>query len=229
MKRINPIYLLIALNIVLILFRDFILPEEMTAAISAGVESTLTRLGPFGYVGIVVVYILCGFFFVPLLIPLNVLGGTLYGALTGTVVALVGITLATIASVVSVRYLFTGMRDSIDKRPSLMKLISHADVHSIFVILAVRFSVIVPYLLQNIALAATNISATRITLVTAFSAIPGAAIYSLLGAGLVEAQQVSELVLYVAVPILLMLGLTGAMLYFRNRSQSSSSTNASEL
>ena len=53
MTRINPIYILIALNIVLILFRDVLLPEQTTAAIAAGVEATLVRLGPFGYGGIV--------------------------------------------------------------------------------------------------------------------------------------------------------------------------------
>ena len=217
MKRINPIYILIALNIVLILFRDVILPEETTAAFAVGVEATLLRLGPLGYGGIVVTYILCGFFFVPLLIPLNILGGALYGAWTGTAIALVGITLGTIASVISVRHIFTGMQSSIDKRPSLKRLVAGADRHSNLVILMVRFSVIVPYLLQNIALAATNISAVRITLVTAISAIPGAAIYSFLGAGLVEAEQASELLLYVLVPVLLMLALTGAMAHFRAR------------
>jgi hypothetical protein len=40
-----------------------------------------------------------------------------------------------------------------------------------------------PYLWQNIALAVTKISLTRLTLLTAVSALPGAAIYSLLGAG----------------------------------------------
>jgi len=216
-KRINPIYLLIALNVILILFRDVILPEETTAAFAAGVESMLLRLGPWGYGGIVAVYILCGFFLVPLLIPLNILGGALYGAWVGTIIALVGITLATVASVISVRQVFTGMQSSIEKRPSLQRLIATADRHTNLAILAVRFSVIVPYLMQNIALAATSASAARITLITAVSAIPGAAIYSFLGAGLVAAEDASELLLYVAVPILLMLGLTGLIAWTRNK------------
>lgn len=217
MKRINPIYLLIALNIVLILFREVILPESTTAAIAVGVETTLTRLGPFGYGGIVAAYVVCGFFFVPLLIPLNILGGALYGAWGGTAVALVGITLGTVASVASVRHLFTGMQRSIDERPALRRLIASADRHSNLVILMVRFSVIVPYLVQNIALAATSASTVRITLITAVSAIPGAAIYSLLGAGLVQADQASELVTYVLLPVLLMLALTAGIAWFRNR------------
>ncbi len=217
MSRINPIFILIALNVVLILFRDVILPEETTAAFAAAVETTLTRLGPAGYAGIVAAYVVCGFFFVPLLIPLNILGGALYGAWAGTAVALAGITLATVASVYSARHLFTGMQNTIEQRPTLRRLVAGADRHSNLVILCVRFSVVVPYLLQNIALAATSASATRITLITAVSAIPGAAIYSFLGAGLVEAERASELIVYVLVPVLLMLMLTAAIAYFRTR------------
>jgi uncharacterized membrane protein YdjX (TVP38/TMEM64 family) len=222
-KRINPIYLLIAFNVILILFRDVMLPEETTAAFAAGVEATLARLGPYGYAGIVAAYFICGFFLVPLLIPLNILGGALYGAWIGTSVALLGITLATVASIVSVRHLFTGMQRSIDKRPSLRRLIATADRHRNLTILMVRFSVIAPYLVQNIALAATTISTTRITLITAVSAIPGAAIYSFLGAGLVEADDVSELLLYVMVPILLMLLLTGLIAWFSGAGDSAAS------
>ena len=149
MKRINPIYLLIALNIVLILFRDLLLTDEANDAIRLWVEDILLRLGPFGYLGIVAAYILCGFFLIPLLIPLNILGGALYGAWTGTALALTGIVLATVASVISVRRVFTGMHRSIENRPSLQRIIAAADRHANLAILMVRFSVIVPYLLQN--------------------------------------------------------------------------------
>ena len=91
-KRINPIWLLIALNIVLFVFRDLLLPDAARAAIAETVETTVLSLGVFGYAGIVLMYVLCGFFFVPLLIPLNILGGALYGAWAGTAVALAGIT-----------------------------------------------------------------------------------------------------------------------------------------
>jgi len=215
--RINPIFILILLNVVLILFRDVILPPETTAAFGAAVESTLVRLGFFGYAGIVAAYVVCGFFFVPLLIPLNILGGALYGALGGTIVALAGITLGTVASVFSARHLFTGMQSTIEKRPALRRLVAGADRHSVLAILMVRFSIVVPYLLQNIALAATSVSTTRITLITAVSAIPGAAIYSFLGAGLVEAERADELIIYVLIPILLMLMLTAAIAWFRAR------------
>jgi uncharacterized membrane protein YdjX (TVP38/TMEM64 family) len=216
-RRINPIYLLIALNVILILLRDVLLPEELTASIATNVEAALVRLGPWGYAIIIAAYVVCGFFLVPLLIPFNILGGALYGAWIGTAIALAGITLATIASIASVRHVFTGMQSSIESRPSLRRLIAAADRHRNLTVLMVRFSVIAPYLLQNIALAATSISTKRITLITAVSAIPGAAIYSLLGAGLVKADDVRELLLYVAVPMLLMLMLTGAIAWLRDK------------
>lgn len=225
MKRINPIYLLIALNILLIFFRDLILPEETSAALATGVQSTLESLGVFGYAGIVAGYLVCGFFFVPLLIPLNILGGALYGAYVGTAIALAGVTVGTIASTWAVRHVFTGMQQTIEKRPLLQRLVQHADRHGNLTIILVRFAVIVPYLLQNIALAATNISVARIATIGAISAIPGAAIYSLLGAGLVRAEQASEMLFYLGVPIALLLVMSGAITYFNAKSSRQQATD----
>ena len=216
--RLNPIYLLIALNVVLILFRDFLLPEEATAAIAAATQSTLLGLGVFGYIGLVVVYGVCGFFFIPLLIPLNILGGALYGAWVGTAVALTGITVGSIASTTSVRHVFTGMQGSIDKRPGIRRLLAHADSHPNLAIALVRFAVVVPYLFQNIALGATQLSQARLTIVTAFAALPGAAIYSFLGAGLVHADRANELVIYVGLPMLILMLIPAGMAWFAKKS-----------
>jgi len=218
MKRINPIYLLIALNIVLFVFRDLLFSEETSAAIAASIETAVLSLGTFGYIGIVVGYVLCAFFFVPLLIPLNILGGALYGALVGTIVAVVGVTLGTIASTISARHVFTGMHKSIDRRPMLKRMLVRADNHPNLTVLLIRFVVVIPYLVQNLALAATAISLRRIALITAVSAIPGAAIYSLLGAGLVRADRASEMLLYVAVPIVFLLLLSLFMAYLNGKS-----------
>jgi uncharacterized membrane protein YdjX (TVP38/TMEM64 family) len=215
-KRINPIYLLIVLNVLLILFRDVLLPEETTAAISAMVESSLVRLGVLGFIGIVLGYVICGLLFVPLLIPLNILGGALYGAWVGTIIAVIGVTLGCIASVVSVRHLFTGMRNVVERRPSLQRLIRHADRHQNLAIVMIRFAVVIPYLWQNIALAMTSSSTLRIATITFVSAIPGAAIYSLLGAGLVAADEAHDLLVYMAIPVTLMLALTGAMAWLKS-------------
>ena len=216
-KRINPIYLLIFLNIVLVVFRDLLLPETASAAIAETVEATMLRLGPLGYVSLVLIYVLCGFFFVPLLIPLNILGGALYGAYAGTAVALAGITLGCVASTISVRYVFTGMQGVVDRRPGLRKLIVRAENHQNLAIVMVRLAVFVPYLWQNIALAITKSSATRIALITVIAGIPGAAIYSFLGAGLVQAEDVTELLTYLAVPGVMLLVITGAMAWFGRR------------
>jgi uncharacterized membrane protein YdjX (TVP38/TMEM64 family) len=224
MKRINPIYLLIALNIVLFVFRDVLISEETSAALAANVEAVMVSLGIFGYAGIVLGCVLCAFFFVPLLIPLNILGGALYGAYDGTIIAIVGVTLGTIASTLSARHVFTGMHRSIDKRPMFKRLLKRADDNPNLTILLMRFAFIVPYLVQNIALAATRISTTRIALVTAVSALPGAAIYSFLGAGLVRAEQVDQMLLYLSVPMVLMLALSVAMAYFNSRASGSSDT-----
>lgn len=216
-KRINPIYLLIALNILVIVFRNLILPEETQAAWGSTVESMLLGLGVFGYVGLIVAYVVCSFLFVPLLIPLNILGGALYGGYQGTVVAWIGITLGCAASLVSARYVFKGMRSSLDDRPRLKQLLSHADRHRNLVIVIVRFTVVIPYLWQNIALAFTSSSIVRITLVSAVSVLPGAAIFSFLGAGLVHAGQVQELVFYLALPIVLLIAISGGLVYIRRK------------
>jgi hypothetical protein len=68
----------------------------------------------------------------------------------------------------------------------------------------------------------------RITLLTIVSAIPGAAIYSFLGAGLVEAEDVTELLLYLTVPIVMMLGIAGALAWLRTRYGGASDTGEDE-
>lgn len=221
-KRINPVWLLVGLNIFFLLLRNVLLPEETSAAIGNWVEMSMLRLGGFGYIGLVVGFVLCGFFFVPLLIPLNILGGALYGAYAGTVIAVIGVTLSTAASTVSARYLFTGVRQTLNRRPRLQYFVELADRHVNLAIVMIRFIVVVPYMLQNVALAMTRASIVRITVLTTLSAIPGAAIYSFLGAGLVQAGDARELLFYVAVPILLMLGVTAVVAWLRARQRDES-------
>ncbi|HEY5666863.1 MAG TPA: VTT domain-containing protein [Gammaproteobacteria bacterium] len=217
MKRINPIYLLIALNIVFFVFRDFILSEETQEVLATSIESLLLSIGIFGHIGIVATYVLCGFFFVPLLIPLNILGGALYGAYVGTLIAVAGVTLSTMASTYAARYVFTGMQVSIKNRPRIRRLLDHADNHPNLSVVLVRFMIVIPYLVQNIALAATRSSIARITVVTMISASPGAAIYSLLGAGLVRAEQVNEMLIYLALPVVLFIFVSLGMIYVRKK------------
>lgn len=205
MKRINPIHLLIAFNIVVFLLKDFILGDELAASVGAGFETFLASLGAFGYVGIVGIYTVCSFFFIPLLIPLNILCGALYGPYYGTGISIVGITLGCIASTLSVRYVFKGMERVIDKRPTAQRVLAQIDEHGAVSVIAVRLAFVVPYLLQNIVLAVTSIGALRLAMLTLLGSLPGAAIYSFLGAGLVRSESLGQLSLYLAVPLALLI------------------------
>ena len=192
MKKINPIYLLIAFNILLFVFRDWILPEGAIDRFGNYLETTLAGMGALGYVSVIGIYTACSFFFIPLLIPLNILCGAAYGPYTGTVVSIVGITLGCVASTISVRYVFKGMQRAIDRRPSAQRILGQVERHGSIIVIAVRLAFIVPYLLQNIVLAVTSINICRLTLLTAIGSLPGAAIYSFLGAGLVQANNANE-------------------------------------
>jgi len=216
-KRINPLYLLIALNVLLVLFRDWLLPEETTAAIAANVESVLVALGPFGYAGLVVAFGICGFFFLPFVIPLGLLSGALYGPWAGTAVTLAGLVVSTITLTLSVRHVFTGLQRTIDKRPKLKHLIASADRRLNLVIVMVRFAVVVPALLQSLALAMTHASVTRLALVTSVASIPAAAIYAFIGAGLVAGDELTDLAFYLAIPVVLLLALSASLAWFTSR------------
>lgn len=208
MKKINPIYLLIAFNVLVFLVRDLIVPEETMAAVGADFEAVLASLGAIGYVSIVGIYTLCAFFFVPLLIPLNIACGAMYGPYAGTLISIVGITIGCFASTISVRYVFTGMQKSVESRPAAKKILGQVSRHGAVMVLVVRLAFIVPYLIQNIVLAATTIGIYRLAALTALGSLPGAAIYSFLGAGLVQSETADQLALYLAVPLVLIIALT---------------------
>jgi len=203
-RKINPIWLLIVFNVVFFAVREWVLPEGAIEQFSNYMEATLLGLGVLGYAGVLLIYMLCAFFFIPLLIPINILCGAVYGAYAGTGIAFAGITLGCIASTVSVRHVFTGMQRAIDKRPAAQRILRQIERHGAVVVVLVRLAFIVPYLLQNIVLAATSIGVLRLTLLTAIGALPSAAIYSFLGAGLMQAENASELALYLAVPLVLL-------------------------
>jgi uncharacterized membrane protein YdjX (TVP38/TMEM64 family) len=221
MKKINPIYLFIAFNIIVFALRDLILPEEFLTAFSQGFEALIASLGAFGYASLVGIYAACSFFFIPLLIPLNILCGAIYGPYVGTAVAIVGITLGCLMSTVSVRYVFTGMQRSIENRATAQKILSQAARHGAIIVIAVRLAFIVPYLLQNIVLAASSIGMYRLTALTAVGSLPGAAIYSFLGAGLVRAENASELAIYLAVPLVLLVLITLIVRYLNAKYEAS--------
>lgn len=217
MKRINPIYLLIAFNIVVFVFRDWLLPEGSTERLGDYLEASLGSFGVLGYVGVLALFSVCSFFFIPLLIPLNMLCGAAYGPYVGTAVSIVGITLGCFASTISVRHVFKGMQRVVDKRPAAQKMLAQVGRHGDISVIFVRLAFVVPYLLQNIVLAITSIGIFRLALLTAFGSLPGAAIYSFLGAGLMQAESANELALYLAVPLLLFLAVSLSVKYLGSR------------
>lgn len=220
MKRINPIYLLIAFNVILYSLRGFILPENVVTEIGQSFETYIASIGVLGYLSIVAIYVACSFFFIPLLIPLNIACGALYGPYTGTAIAMAGIVLGCFASTISVRRVFTGMQKTIENRPSAQKLLAQVSRHGAIMVIAVRLAFIVPYLVQNIVLATTSIGVYRLAALTAAGSLPGAAIYSFLGAGLVQAEDTSQLALYLGIPLVLLIAIWAALKYLGTRYES---------
>lgn len=220
MKRLNPIYLLIVFNLLYLLFANLIGGGALWEGWVQQAQAAVADLGGAGYVTVIAAYVVCAFFFIPLLIPLNVAAGALYGPYVGTAVSLAGITAGTYASTVSVRRVFTGMQDAIEKRPAARKLLGQAGVHGAVVVIMVRLAFVVPYLIQNIVLASAPISSHRLVLLTAVGALPGAAIYCFLGAGLVAQGDVSTLAAYLAVPLLLLIAVSVILKYLNTKYRS---------
>ncbi len=216
MLRFSPVWLLVAFNVAFFALRG-LLPPETTEAVRTVLESALEVLGPFGYVSVLAAFTLCAFFFIPLLIPLNVLCGAVYGPYAGTVVSIAGITLGCYASTFSVRHVFTGLQRSIDKRPTAQRVLRQAERHGSIVVIAVRLAFVVPYLLQNMVLAVTRIGSHRLAGLTAIGALPAAAIYSFLGAGLVRSRDATELALYLVIPLILLIVITFLLRYLNGR------------
>jgi uncharacterized membrane protein YdjX (TVP38/TMEM64 family) len=103
------------------------------------------------------------------------------------------------------------------RRPPRSRAADQVGRHGAVVVIAVRLAFIVPYLLQNIVLAVTSLGVYRLTLLTAVGALPGAAIYSFLGAGLMQADSARELTLYLAVPLVLLVVVGFALKYMNAR------------
>jgi uncharacterized membrane protein YdjX (TVP38/TMEM64 family) len=203
LKGLWPLLFVTALSVGFHLFGGALLGGRL-GAFTQGVEHFVTGLGFAGYGIIVAAYALCSFFFIPLLIPLNIASGALYGPYVGTAVAVASITAGSAASAVSVRHVFTGMHEFVEKRPGAEKILRHVGSGSGPVVLLLRLAFIVPYLWQNVALALAPIPIKRLVALTALGSVPGAAVYSLLGAGLVKPGDLHSLALYAGIPLLLL-------------------------
>jgi len=221
MKQINPVYLLIVFTVLVWLLTNVALPERAIEQFAEDVAILVGEFGVFSYVAVVVIYVLCSFFFIPLLIPLNVFCGVLFGPYIGTVVSMLGIVLGCLASTVAVRHVFTGMQSSLEKHAGAQQILERITKHGSIIVIMLRLAFVVPYLWQNLLLAMTSMSVVRLLILTAIGSLPGAAIYCFLGAGLMQTGDANRLAIYLAIPLLLLGLLVLLTRYLQKKYQSS--------
>jgi len=208
LKKFNPILLLVFFTVLIFILRKLFFPEFSDEALITSLEA---MLGPLGVASIAILlglYFFCSFFFIPILIPLNIACGALYGPLTGSLVALSGILVSCLASTVSVRYVFRGLGKYAMEHPDLKDYLVQVTRHGALTVILVRLAFVVPYLLQNLVLAMTNLSLLRLITLTFLGAIPGVVSYSFLGAGLMSLENTQSFVLYLSVPLFTLVGIT---------------------
>jgi len=203
-KKINPVLLLVVLSILVFLLRKFLFPDYSDAALIGFFEQLLSTFGVLSIVYLLLLYFFCSFFFIPILIPLNIVCGALFGPFLGSVVSLAGILVSCVASTISVRYVFKGMAKLAGGHKEVKKFLSQIDRYGFIVAIIVRLTFFVPYLLQNIVLAMTTIRLDKLLLLTLFGAMPGVISYSFLGAGLVSFDDAGTYGLYLLVPATLL-------------------------
>ncbi len=216
LKGLGPIVVVIALSVGFHFVGDALFGDRIDA-IAAELEALVASLGFLGYVVIVAAYAFCSFFFVPLLIPLNIASGALYGPYVGTAVALASISAGAAASAISVRHVFTGMQRLVKDRAGAERIREQVGAYGSTVVVVVRLAFIVPYLWQNIMLALSPIALDRLVILTAIGALPGAAVYALLGAGLVAQESVTQLTIYLGLAIVLFAAIALGVKYLRSR------------
>lgn len=184
-------------------------------------EVFVASLGFLGYAAVVVGYAICAFLFIPVLIPLNIASGAMFGPYVGTGVALAAITAGSIASAVSVRHVFKGMQRFVESRPGADKVLEHIETRGGVVVLSLRLAFIVPYLWQNVLLALAPIGLNRLAVLTAVGSLPGAAVYCLLGAGIVRSDDLGSTAAFLGAPLVLLVVVSIAVKYLKRRYSSS--------
>ncbi len=216
LRGLGPILVVVALSIGFHFVGDALFGNRIDA-IAMRLEAFVASLGFAGYAVIVAAYALCCFFFVPVLIPLNIASGALYGPYVGTVVALASICAGAAASAISIRHVFKGMQRLVENRAEAKRIREQVGEYGSTVVVVVRLAFIVPYLWQNIMLALSPIALDRLVLLTAVGALPGAAVYALVGAGLVAQESVTQLSIYLGVAIALFAAIALGVKFLRSR------------
>lgn len=217
LKKINPVLLLILFSILIFIARKVLFPDYSDAAVVGMIEQLLGRFGPLSLFYLMAVYLLCSFFFIPILIPLNMVCGALYGPVLGSVIAMTGILLSCVASTLSVRYVFRGLGSYAMDHPDVKKFLNQITRHGIVVVVIVRLAFIVPYLVQNMILAMSNIPLSRLLALTLVGSLPGVVSYSFLGAGLVNLDDASVYGVYLGVPLFLLVTVTAVIHFLHKR------------
>jgi len=203
-RKLNPVLLLIIFSVLIFLVRKVFFPQYTDDMLISALQGLLAQLGLLSVVYLLLGFVVCAFFFIPVLMPLCILCGAFYGPVQGSVVALAGITLGCVATTVSVRRVFRGMGRVVMDNPEYKNLLVKLTHHGVVVVLLVRLAFVVPYILQNILLALTNISIARLTLLTLLGGIPGAVSDSFLGAGLVSLGNTGLYGAMVMVPVVVL-------------------------
>lgn len=208
LKKTNPVLLLVLFSLAAFVLRKFLFPEYSDAALVGIFEELLAAYGYMGMVYLLCIYFLCSFFFIPILIPLNIVCGAMYGPFLGALVAMGGVLLSCVASTLSVRYVFRGMGAYATDHKEVKKFLNQITRHGIVVAIIVRLAFVVPYLLQNIVLAMTNIRLGMLLALTLVGALPGVVSYAFLGAGLVSLDNAGAYSFYLLVPLMLLIGVS---------------------
>jgi len=203
-RKLNPVLLLIIFSVLIFLVRKVFFPQYTDDMLISALQGLLAQLGLLSVVYLLLGFVVCAFFFIPVLMPLCILCGAFYGPVQGSVVALAGITLGCVATTLSVRRVFRGMGRVVMDKPEYKNLLVKLTHHGVVVVLLVRLAFVVPYILQNILLALTNISIARLTLLTLLGGIPGAVSDSFLGAGLVSLGNTGLYGAMVMVPVVVL-------------------------
>ena len=204
LKKINPLILLIVVSILLFIVRKLLFPEYSDITLINIMEELLSTFGMMSIVYLLALYFFCSFFYIPIIIPLNIVCGALFGPVLGSFVSLAGVMVSCLASTISVRYVFRGMGEFAMRHRDVKKFLNQFSRSGTIVVLIVRLAFMVPYLLQNIILAMTNIKLHRLLLLTLFGAMPGVISYSFLGAGMVSLDDARTYGFYLLVPLVLL-------------------------
>lgn len=154
-----------------IAYRDAIDPQV--------IREFVDSLGAWGAVVFVGLYVIAALFFLPGSV-MTLAAGALFGAVQGTIFALIGATLGAAAAFVVARYVAGDwVRQKVSGR--LETVIKGVEDEGWKFVAFTRLVPIFPYNLLNYAFGLTRIKLTHFTLASLFAMVPGAAAYAYLG------------------------------------------------